>query len=182
MNSIFITGGRPIDTNLWTDFMETCANSEITQAERPYICRVIQPPNLFQGEQTSYRLALMNSIGIKRFFETHSRWDCNCGKMQFVEVIRISRILLSFQIDPNQKKRVTDSLRLMADKAESKYQSSWMGTVRKIYSWVCNLFVSNDVGLFNTTTLESPSQVNDHLPFFVGSDATFARLVADSYS
>ncbi|HSX04755.1 MAG TPA: hypothetical protein VLG76_08520 [Rhabdochlamydiaceae bacterium] len=174
MNDIFIGVNQPIDCALWAEFMEKSASSNNNIESKPYICRKIYP----DGNRC---LSLMTPNETDRFFEQYGKWHANCRKMQFVDIIRISRIYLSLEVDQEKKTRVVEALRIMAAKAESKYDKDLWGTARKIFCWICNLFIfTRVITLFTEGTTISVGKL-DNIPFFVGTDATFARLVADRY-
>lgn len=173
------------DSNLWIDFVEQSAQSQKPRNEKAYICRVIYPPPGL-GQVRTF-LECKTSDEVKDFLQTNGTWNANCVKMRFRDIICISRICLSVETNPHKKKRLTDSLRLMSDKAEAKYQNGWQGTARRIISWLFNLFEStSSIKLFampgnSNVDLKMPAHKQDNLPHIVGSDATFAQLVADCY-
>lgn len=177
MAGISVNVNKTFDSAAWTDFVQVAANQNPLEEKR-FICRVIYP----KGDNR-YQLDLMSQSEVKRFLHTHGKWSSNCVKMRFSEVIRISRMCLACERDPLQKARLVKALNQMADKAEAKYNNGWCGTARKILSWISNLFSSNDVRLF---VKGNDKPIDLYLPyqarFFVGTDAQFARHVANAYN
>ncbi|MBS0633905.1 MAG: hypothetical protein JSR37_00395 [Verrucomicrobia bacterium] len=180
MTGIQISLNPNFDWDKWIDFVEEAANQNRPELKR-HICRVIYPLRIFE-------LDLMSQSDVNSFFNTYGRWRANCVKMPFREIIAISRRCLAIwdnNVYTDQKVRLTKALNQMADKAEAKYASGWQGTVRKVISWISNLFSSSTVRLFNqddsSIELRLPPSAKP-LPTFVGTDATYARLVARAYT
>lgn len=158
------------DSQAWVYFVETVAKLQAPHNVKWwYKYKVISEPDPFPN-------VAEENMDIEDLAETTSE------KMTFTNIIRISRIFLANEADPNQRKRITQALHKMADRADAFYQGSWWGTANKIHSWVGNLFASSSVDFHNNMRIELPASANDQLPYFVGTDATFARLVADCYS
>lgn len=139
-------------------------------------------PYIYEICEVNWYLEAKTPTEAEIFSNTHQRWDTIFRKLQFFDVICLSRIYLTSEGNADRKKLVTTALNHLADRAEIKYKSGFIGTAQKILSFICNLFKStNRVTVFDQI-LEIPPNTNDRLPFFVGTNATFARLVAQNYS
>jgi hypothetical protein len=161
----------------WASLMQKTSEST-SDGIHPYIYEICE---VKIGEVNWY-LEAKTPTEAEFFSNTHQRWDTIFRKLPFFDVICLSRIYLASEGNAKQKKLVTTALNNLADRAETKYNSGFIGTAQKILSFICNLFKNtNRVTLFDQI-LEIPPNANDRLPFFVGTDATFARLIAQNYS
>lgn len=169
--------------------MERAANSP--SIEKPHVYRII--------DRERYSLDLKTETEAIDLYKKN-RWDSNYGKLSFSEIILISRIILANDtLLEGDRIKLCRALNLMANKAENKYNNSWKGTLRKIWSIIRNLLWNGHISLFEVDCkdphvkfLSMPkwkakcltvSKLKDSkLPCFVGSDANFARLVVQRYA
>lgn len=170
---------QEIKENKWGDFMEKVSTPSSTTRSISYIYKLMQPSDKNGVIGT---LEVRTPEEKETFLSTFKNNPlATCEKIHFFDIIRLSRIYLSKIQNSVEKKRVTTALIHMADRAETKYNKNFMGLLRRIYSCVCNFFKSKRS--INLSYLEEMfPEAKDHVPFFVGSDANFARLVAKSYS
>lgn len=103
---------------------------------------------------------------------------------QIREILNITRIFsINDPIDPNSKDSIKDSLLFMASRAERKYNDGFKGIVRKVIALFFNLFATDSVSLFgmnNTDIAIRVVQDGPKLPWFIGNNANFARLINET--
>ena len=179
MTNITISGTNPqFPPETWNQMLIEAARSRLAGEEPKNICRVIYPNH-------TNRLELKTDQEIKKHFEDHGSWSANCVKLPLREVLNITRIcsLNAPVADLAMKETLQGTLTLLATRAERKYNVGCCGIARKLISMFFNFFATDSVGLFRT---EEDTSINlrvvnpsnrSKLPWFIGNDADFARLI-----
>lgn len=170
----------------WADFIE---QTSLVKSSEPtkYICKTNK--KMYKSGLT---IETLHGMGL----------SC-CQKMSFREVIIVSRICLSWLEENDHinnfndkntkgtKKKIIESINRMAFKADAKYKKGWKGIARKIASYINNLFAETKV--VKVLDFKDPEEgwmtsyltcekYKDKVPYFIGTDASFARYVAKAYS
>lgn len=166
---------QQFNPNTWNHMMISAADSRNQQYHK-HICKVIYPDE-------TCTLELKTDQEIQEHSTKYGRWKAMCVKMDFTDIINITRITsLNYPVNVRLKDPLKESLILMASRAEQKYESGFLGVVRKIISIFFNLFTTDAVGLFGMpqTDLDfviSNSRHKHQLPLFIGDNSKFAHLV-----
>lgn len=176
---IDITAGR-LYPAVWHEIIVRAAGSSKMPSGHSYICRVIYPDK-------TCKLELKTEGQVQEHFKRWGRWEATCGKMSLSDVINITRILfLNFPVESEQIEPLKEALNRLATRAEEKYKKGFCGTVRKILSMIFNFFIENTVQLFSMPktnvalrVIPQADRLQPKLPFYIGSNADFARLVAN---
>lgn len=167
--SIYVKANEVFPLSTWNAMVIEASCSE------KRICKVIYPSQ-------DCMLELKTNQEVKEFFEEHGRWNANCGRMPLREVINITRMNLNSKGYKSSK--IQKALEVMAVRSENKY-NAFCGTLRKIISWIFNVFTTNSVGLFSMPKTNCELYISkikeNKLPFLIGHDANFARTVAKKF-
>ena len=160
----------------WNQMVIQAKNNNEELSNQKYICRVIYP-------NRNCTLELKTNQQIKEHFERHGSWTANCVKMRLGEVINITRINSLNEPVTELQEPLNQALNHMAARAEEKYNRNFWGSLRKVFSIILNFFTSDSVELFDMPNADRELVIIDpnkrhRLPFFIGSNAEFARQVA----
>jgi hypothetical protein len=104
--------------------------------------------------------------------------------MSFNDVINITRIHSLNDSELAGDEELSVALINMAERAEEKYNSGFFGVIRKIISFVLNIFTTDSVLLFRKSGKNNYFEIEHaedkgQLPRFLGNNAEFARMVAE---
>lgn len=177
-----LTGGFYPDT--WHKMVSQAATSRDNEDKKTHqhICKVLYPDG-------AAKLELKTDQKIQEHYQTHGKWSSICAKLQFSEVINLSRMnidnrdmpLCSLLHKPPELS-LDKALDKMTERAEKKYNSGFLGSIRKVLSAISNIFTGNEVSLFGGGGRRGGVAFNNlpgKLPFFIGNNVQFAHLVTE---
>lgn len=184
MTSIPIENGKKFGRDDWNQMVIEAAESrKKSQAEFKNIYRVTH----FNG---SCALELKTDQEIRQYSQGHGYYTAISRKMSLKEVINITRIAsLSEEspIEQGTKDLLKESLNVFASRSETKYNNDgFRDSIRKVIAVFLNLFTTNSVTLFKmpegNAFLQAPGPSDKiNLPWVIGSNADFARLVNERH-
>lgn len=168
-------GGGGFYPVVWENMVVQAANSRNNGDEKThqYICKVLYPGG------AAY-LELKTNREIQEYCLKYGSRNGICAKLGFSEVINFTRRNTALKKDNTE---LSNALDKMAGRAEKKYNSRCIGSIRKILSAIINIFTTNNIFLFASHHSRREVAFNlreqGELPFFIGSNVKFARMVTE---